>query len=181
MWYTCENLKFKKEPGKQVEHIWRRFGVFNYCTYCNLPHINFIYLTPCFILSYSAASAIRMEWDIDGLGLTRRVVHLERYSMINKMRSIHKPANDRRSIHKPANDMPSIDIPSDRPSTCRVIDEQPFSAFERHQLDIPTAWSPCHLPRQQHISRLTHIERLWAIQHALEDFQLDSIADALRL
>jgi hypothetical protein len=101
--------------------------------------------------------------------------------MINDMRSIDKPANDMRSIDKPANDMRSIDKPSDRPSKCGVFDEEPFSEFERHQLDIPIAWSPCHLPRQQEISKLTPIERLWAVQQTLEAFQFDSIADALLL
>jgi len=89
--------------------------------------------------------------------------------------------NDMRSIDKPANDMRSMDKPSDRSSKCGVFDEQPFSEFERHQLDIPIAWSPCHLARQQEIFKLTPIERLWAVQQTLEAFQFDSIADAVLL
>jgi hypothetical protein len=83
--------------------------------------------------------------------------------MINDIRSIDKPAKDMRSIDKSANDMRSFNKPSDRPSKYGVFDEEPFSEFERHQLDIPTVWSPCHLPRQQEISELTPIEWLWAI------------------
>jgi len=98
------------------------------------------------------------------------VAHLECYYMINDMRSINKPANDMRCLEKPANDMHStgspandlglINKPSCRPSKCRVFDEEAFSEFECHQLDIPVAWSPCHLPCKQELFKLAPIERL---------------------
>jgi len=121
----------------------------------------------------------------------RKVGYWERYFMIDDMCSIDKPANDRHSIDKPAKDMclinrsamdmQSIVESSNRPSKCRVFDEKPFWEYERYQLDIPMAWSTWYQPGLQEISKLTPIERLWAVQQTLEAFQFDSVADALLL
>jgi hypothetical protein len=97
------------------------------------------------------------------------------------MRAIDKPANDMPSIDKPANDMRSNDKLFDWPSKFRVFHQEHISEFECHQLNIPIAWLQCHRPRQQEISKLTPIERLWAVQQTLEAFQFNLNANALLL
>jgi hypothetical protein len=81
----------------------------------------------------------------------------------------------------PASNMQFIVKSSDRPSKPRLFEEEAFSDYARHQLDIHIAWSPCHLPCQQVISKLTPIEWLWVVLRTLEVFQFDSVADARHL
>ena len=70
--------------------------------------------------------------------------------------------------------------PELRSTTREAQSPEPFShASEHDEAFTAGAWSPCHLPPPSEISRLTAVERLWAVQQTLEAFGFTSVADVL--